>query len=328
MKRRNKSVIRWLLAAEYLGIVAVLLACATSNNVPVTAIATATTTMTAIPTEMPMLRLENGAVQVQDDHVWVPVGAETTFELVGMLESTDPWKVTGNTFAARESTQITDGLEVGDRVRAEGIILEDATWLANSIETVEAQIDPAIVLIGKVTSLEPWAVHGITLTVTDDTSLTGDIKLDTIVRVEILLREDGTWEVLSIAPLRGYTEIPGCATVRATIESMQGNELRFAGWPAITLGEEVKVEDEAGNEVALSTNQSVLVLVCAAQNGQFTITKIIVLKSSDDGVSTNGEKVLICHKPDKKGGHTLSIAEAAVPAHLAHGDKLGACPKY
>jgi hypothetical protein len=36
--------------------------------------------------------------------------------------------------------------------------------------------------------------------------------------------------------------------------------------------------------------------------------------------------VLICHKPDKKGGHTLSIAPPAVAAHLAHGDKLGPCP--
>jgi hypothetical protein len=36
--------------------------------------------------------------------------------------------------------------------------------------------------------------------------------------------------------------------------------------------------------------------------------------------------VLICHKPDKKGGHTLSVSSSAVPAHLGHGDKLGACP--
>lgn len=33
-------------------------------------------------------------------------------------------------------------------------------------------------------------------------------------------------------------------------------------------------------------------------------------------------KVAICHK-----GHTLSVAEAAVAAHLAHGDTLGACPQ-
>lgn len=34
------------------------------------------------------------------------------------------------------------------------------------------------------------------------------------------------------------------------------------------------------------------------------------------------EKVIICHK----GWLTLSVAEAAIPAHLKHGDTLGACP--
>jgi hypothetical protein len=33
------------------------------------------------------------------------------------------------------------------------------------------------------------------------------------------------------------------------------------------------------------------------------------------------EKVTLCHK-----GHTITVAASAVPAHLAHGDTLGACP--
>jgi len=326
MKTKNKPAVRWPLLMECLGMMIVLLACAPNSEV--TVVATIVSTPTPVPMEEPSLRLENGAVQVQDENdAWVPVGAETTFELVGTLESTDPWMVTGNTFATRESTQIAEGLEAGDMVRIKGVILEDATWLANSIEPAEEQIDPAIILIGRVTSVDPWVVHGITLNVTSDTVITGEITPDMIVRVEILLLEDGTWEVLSIAPLSGFTEIPGCATVRATIESMDGNEVQFAGWPAIPLGEEVKVEDEAGNEVALSAHQSVLILVCASEDGQFMITKIIVLKAGEEGTSSKEDKVLVCHKPDKKGGHTLSIAAPAVPAHLAHGDKLGTCPK-
>lgn len=34
------------------------------------------------------------------------------------------------------------------------------------------------------------------------------------------------------------------------------------------------------------------------------------------------DKVTICHK----GKKTLSVGASAVPAHLAHGDSLGACP--
>ena len=319
MNTKNKPVVRWPLIAGYLGVVTVLLACATSGGA----------TATSVPTEdtSASLRLENGAVEVQDENnSWVPVGGETTFELVGELESTDPWMVTGNTFAVRDSTQIAEGLEVGDLVRVKGVILEDATWLANSIALAEEQGDPTIILIGKVTSIDPWVVNGITLNVTGDTVITGDITPGRIVRVEILLMEDGTWEVLSIALLSDFTEIPGCVIVMAIVASVNGNEIELVGWPAITLGEDVEIENDEGGEGTLSVNQQVLVVVCASEDGLVIITKIIILKTSEDGVPAEGEKALVCHKPDKKGGHTLSISSSAVPAHLGHGDTLGPCP--
>lgn len=324
MNTKHKPAVRWSLVAGYLGMVAVLLACGVSAG------ATPSTATTPTPTQaITLLRLEDGAVKVQGENQdWVPVAGQSTFELVGRLESTDPWMVTGNTFATRETTQIAEGLEVGDLVRVKGVILEDATWLASSIELIEEQTDtnPTILLIGKVNSTDPWVVNGITLNTTQDTVITGDIVPDMLVRVEILLLDDGTWEVLSIAPLGDVTEIPGCATVRATVERVNGNEIQFTGWPAITLGEEVKIEDEAESATTLSVGQSVLVVICATEDGQFVITKIVVLIAEDDESSGNGGKVLICHKPDKKGGHTLSVAEPAVPAHLAHGDKRGPCP--
>jgi hypothetical protein len=113
--------------------------------------------------------------------------------------------------------------------------------------------------------------------------------------------------------------------VIATVVSVDGNEVQFTGWPAIKL-DGVKIEDETEKEAALSAYQTVLVVICAAEDGQFMITKIIVLKAGTPGTSAPGKKVVVCHKPDKKGGHTLSIAAPALPAHLAHGDKFGACP--
>jgi hypothetical protein len=322
MNTKSKPAIRWLLLVGYLGVIAVLIACATVGT------ATSTPSATPVVTEAALLRFEDGAVKIQGENAeWLPVAGESTFELVGELQSIDPWMVTGNTFAIRDTTQITEGLEVGDRVRVRGIILEDNTWLANSIEAAAEQTsEPTIVLLGKMDSIDPWVVHGITLNVTGDTVITGDIAVDRIVVVEILLLEDGTWEVLSITPLSDFTEIPGCATVMATVASIDGNEIQFTGWPVITLDEEVKIENETGTEATLSVNQKVLVVICATEDGQFTITKIIVLPADIDDESGDGEKVLVCHKPEKKGGHTLSIASAAVPAHLGHGDKIGACP--
>lgn len=324
MNTKRNLAVRWPLIMGYLGTVAVLMACATVSSGGITA--TVTETATAVPTEQPFLRLEDGAVKVPgENNTWIPVTGESTFELVGELESTNPWMVTGNTFATRDTTQIAEGLEVGDLVKVKGVILEDNTWLANSIELAEEQIDPTIILIGNVNSIDPWVVHGITLNVTADTVINGEITPDMIVVVEILLLEDGTWEVLSITPLSDFTEIPGCITVMATIDSVDGNEIQLAGWPVITLGEDVEIENEDGSEGTLSADRPVLVVVCAAEDGTVIITKIIILNSDEGGEPTEGKKVLVCHKPDKKGGHTLSIAEPAVPAHLAHGDTLGPC---
>jgi hypothetical protein len=41
----------------------------------------------------------------------------------------------------------------------------------------------------------------------------------------------------------------------------------------------------------------------------------------EDAPHGNAEKVRICHK----GKKTLEVAEAAVDAHLKHGDTLGPC---
>lgn len=327
MTKRNIAVLRWQWAAGYLGIIVVLLACGISGGsgtrVSPTAVATQVTPEAS-------LRLENGAIELQQaGGGWIPVTGETTFEIVGELESTDPWMVTGNTFATRETTQIDEGLEAGDLVKAQGVILEDGTWLAYSIERVQEQADPIIILIGQVTSIDPWVVNGITLNVTSETLIGEGIEPGMIVRVEILLLEDGTWEVISIVPLAEFTAVPGCATVTATVLSVKGNEIQLVGWPVITLSEDVKIENDQGGEETLSKDQVVLVVVCSSEEGQIIIiTHIIILNIGEGEIPSGegGEKVLICHKPSKKGGHTINVSASAVSAHLAHGDKLGPCP--
>ena len=95
MNKKNTRAVRWPLVAGYLGIVVVLLACSTISGTGVTP----TPPVTQTATES-VLRLENGAIEVREESGdWLPVGGETTFEIVGELESTDPWMVTGNTFA-------------------------------------------------------------------------------------------------------------------------------------------------------------------------------------------------------------------------------------
>jgi len=268
-----------------------------------------------------LFRLVGSTLEVQDGTGdWVSVG-DSTFELVGEIDSVDPWTVAGTTFEIRETTQIAEGLEVGDLVKVRGAILEDKTWLAFSIALAEEPIDPIIILIGTVDSVDPWVVNGITLTVTDETDIQGDITVGAIVRVEILLLSDGAWEVLSIAPFGEHAETSGCATVIATVLSVHGNEIQFLGWPTPVI-----LHEDVGSTI--SADQVVVAVVCVSEDGQIVVVQIILLDTDheDGDAPTNGEKVLICHKPDKKGGNTLSISSSAVPAHLGHGDKLGPCP--
>ena len=306
MSTRITPVVRGLRLAGFLGMAVALVACAPTGSPGATA--------TPAPTPVPLLRLENGTVQVQEAGAgWRPVAGESTFELAGELESLDPWIVTGNSFAARSTTQIAEGLEVGDPVRVSGFILEDQTWLANSIELAagEEHQDPGLILTGKVNSRDPWVVHRITLDVTGDTQITGEVAPDGIAVVEILLMEGGTWKVMGIAPLSAFTEIPGCATVTATVANVNEDEVQFTDWPAIPLGEKVTIENESGEAVGLAANQMVLVVVCEPGDGEFTITKIIVLDETPEGVSVNRENVLLCHKPYTEGRHPTGGAAAA-----------------
>ena len=310
MSTMKKLAPRWPLIVSYLGMITILMACAGG-----------TTSSTSDQT----LQIADGIVEVKNnDGDWVPVAGDATFELTGALENTDPWTVAGRTFETNESTQISEGLQVGDLVRVQGAILEDGTWVAYSIGPAEDQTDPVIILIGTVDSVDPWVVNGTELNVTDTTEIQGEITPGTVVRVEIILLEDGTWEVLSIAPLGTSTQTPDCATVIATVVSVEGNQVQFLGWPTIVILETDTSYTNNGEE-PLRAGQVIQAVVCVSE-GTLVIVNITVL-DSDGSPSTGGEKVLVCHKPNnKKGGHTISISSSAVPAHLGHGDTMGPCP--
>ena len=320
MDGNNKLSPRWLLILGQLGIVMLMLACATIG-------------LGTASVEGGTLQVDNGVVEIVDDNGdQLPVAGDSTFDLTVALESLDPWTVAGQTLETNESTDIEDGLQVGDMVHVRGLILDDGTWLAYSIERAEEETQPTIVIIGVVSSVDPWIVNGITLNATETTNIQGTITVGMLVRVEILLLPDGTWQVLSIAPLGDLTEVPECATVIATVVSVNGNQVQFLGWPSITLDEDVVIEgsEDEGEQGALilTPGQEVIVVVCPSDEGQVVIVQIIIINTDDGGgTPVEGEKALVCHKPNhKKGGKTLSISTSAVPAHLGHGDTLGACP--
>lgn len=325
MRTMKKHTYRWLSILGYAGILAILTACAPGAQ-------GADPAGNNREQDQSAVRIEDNVVQAQapDGH-WIPLTGGSAFDVTSELESTDPWQVAGFAIQTDEATRIDTGLQTGDLVRVQGVALEDGSWNADSIERAAQDVDPIIVLVGTVETVDPWTVNGIDLNVTPDTEVQGEITPGMFVRVEILLIADGTWEVLSIAPLVTVDGDPACTAVTATVASVDADTVQLEGWPALPLGGDVRIETPGGGRVAISPNQFVLVVVCPGADAQVVIVKIIVLNAvADGGTPAPGDsgsgKVLICHKPDKKGGHTLSVSSSAVPAHMGHGDRMGPCP--
>jgi hypothetical protein len=173
-------------------------------------------------------------------------------------------------------------------------------------------------------------VNGIQLNVTDKTKIEDGIKPGTIVRVVIQLLDDGTWEVLSIAPLGEQAEKPGCVNVVATVVNVSGDQIQFLGWPdSVTFSPAEQNDNENdgdSDELSLNPGDTVSAVVCTSEDGMLVLARIVILDKEEEGnANPQSERVLVCHKPGKNQ-HTLSLPQSAVPAHLGHGDTMGACP--
>lgn len=59
-----------------------------------------------------------------------------------------------------------------------------------------------------------------------------------------------------------------------------------------------------------------------------TLTTTITITPTVTAPAAPAEKMTVCHIPPGNPGnaHTITVGTAAVPAHLNHGDSLGACP--
>ena len=93
MIKNRYSNLRWTFILAYLGILVFMVACI--------GIAVGSSDV-----EQGLLQLDDGVVKVQDENGdWVPMAGTSSFELVGTLESMDPWTVAGKTFKTNASTQ-------------------------------------------------------------------------------------------------------------------------------------------------------------------------------------------------------------------------------
>ena len=272
--------------------------------------------------------------QITADGIWLAreIKAEddeaATFEFVGIVDTMNPWQVAGIALATDEWTEIDTAVAPGDRVKVEGVILPDGTWLAEEIKLLDDSDSDEIVIrfTGIVESMDPWLVNGISLLATDDSRLDEGLEVGTLVQVMARLNEDGLWEIVWIRPLLPPT--PGCFTIHTQIITVNGSQIVLANWPTLTLGDDVLVDGD------LVANSLISVNICIGDDGTIVVINIIVIQiiidnppnadngddDHDEGDSDGGNRVTICHK-----GNTITISESGLNGHLGHGDTVGAC---
>jgi hypothetical protein len=259
---------------------------------------------------------------------------EGSFEIVGVLDSLEPLLVDGLRLVTAEWTEMDDDLAVGDRVRAEGRILDDGTWLAESIRRLD---DGATVFefVGTINALDPWVVAGRPLSVTAATEIDEGLAVGQVVRVEGEILPDGTWLAHEITRFDGAA---GCLDLRGLVVAVEGNRIVLSDGTTIDLAG-VTVD----GQLAVAT--VVVVHACLGEDGQLVVITIIVIYQlptlptptpsptatvtpTPAATQAQANKVTICHRPpgNPDNARTLSVGAPAVPAHLAHGDTLGPCP--
>jgi hypothetical protein len=284
------------------------------------------TAETSMPDELAAGELVRVSGHIQEDGTWLASSISRVeqqaghFEFSGVLENTNPWQVAGIALETRDWTVIAPDLKLGDLVFVEGEIDASGAWVAEEIVRLDAET-ARLVLIGIVVSKDPWIVSGVNLRVTNDTQILSDISIGSLVRVELVLGQDGQWYAERIELLPDTIVVPGCIDLVATVVSVTGNQIQLENWPLMPLDENAQVEG------VISPNSVVRFQLCFNKSGQITIVYIVILEQAEgEPTGEIGGKVLVCHKPDKKnGGHTLSIDAAALPAHLGHGDYAGPC---
>lgn len=263
---------------------------------------------------------------IQKDGSWLASSIELAkeeehpFEFTGVIESISPWKVAGIAVETRPWTQVDPGLKVGDPVRVEGTIQADGVWVAAEIRRVTLG-ETRLVIIGPVISINPWVVNGVPFVLSPQTVIVGNITVGILVRVEARRLDNGDWEAVRIEPLQGFVWVPTCLDLRVVVISLSDTAVQFKGWPEIPLTQGVKLS----GQFAPDTPATVRICFSSTLIVQIiSITVITVEPAPPD--ESNSDRVLICHKPGKKGGgKTMLLPRSALAGHLGHGDTLGAC---
>lgn len=194
---------------------------------------------------------------------------EDEFEFTGVVESVDPWIVSGIELETRPWTEIDSHIGVGSHVEVEGRVLADGTWLAEEIESLEREEEQPFRLVGEVSSIDPWVVGGTALLVDEETKLIGDIQAGDLIRVKGTILADGTWHAEQI---KRVDRSRGCLSTTSAVRSLEQGRIVLLNWQRIEIDDD---EIEVDGEFKIAS--VVIVQVCVDENGTITVATVTVI---------------------------------------------------
>ncbi|MBP1693960.1 MAG: hypothetical protein H6Q37_1843 [Chloroflexi bacterium] len=129
-------------------------------------------------------------------------GAGSNFRFAGVITSMDKdvWIISGIKVTVDENTTLYGDFVAGNPVAVEGVIKQDGTWLATTINLVTPE-GYRFEFTGVVQSISPWIVSGVGFNTADWTEIDADIQVGDKVRVSGLVGADGIWVAESIERL-------------------------------------------------------------------------------------------------------------------------------
>ncbi len=226
-------------------------------------------------------------------------GAGSYFRFAGIITSigNNVWIISGIKVTVDKSTTLYGDFVLGNPVAVEGIVKEDGTWLATTINLVTPQ-GYYFEFIGVVQSLSPWTVSGVSFDTADWTEIDADIQVGNRVRVTGMINADGLWVAERIERLD---------TEQATSFAFFGPVLSINPWNVrgvslmvderttikgdITLGEMVKVTGwilEDGTWLAIEIKHTGLHL----GQGCSMISSIVQSINGDQIILVDGQTIV------------------------------------
>ncbi|MBI3243973.1 MAG: FecR domain-containing protein [Chloroflexi bacterium] len=196
---------------------------------------------------------------------------EHKFEITGPVESMDPWKVAGVEFETAAWTEIDENIKVGDRVKVEGRIQEDGTWVADEIKLIEASQALRFEFVGKVTSTDPWVIGGVTLATDENTEIANDIEVGDFVRVKGHILPDGALLADDISPLEDPAD---CFDTVVVVSNVTAEKIILLN------GQTIKLKDiDLEGDVKVAS--IIIVHACVGKDGKIVIVSVIVIFQLD-----------------------------------------------